>query len=37
MGVIIDIFGLFGVIIYDFNLIKVIGVLLFIVGIVIMN
>ncbi len=38
MGVIIDTFGLFGATItYDFNLIKAIGVLLLIVGIVIMN
>lgn len=37
MGVIIDTFGLFGATIHDFNLIKAIGVLLLIVGIVIMN
>ncbi|MGV1143536.1 hypothetical protein ACV56Z_07870 [Staphylococcus aureus] len=32
-----DTFGLFGATIHDFNLIKAIGVLLLIVGIVIMN
>ncbi|HAR6764067.1 TPA: DMT family transporter [Staphylococcus aureus] len=37
MGVIIDTFGLFGATIHDFNLIKAIGVLLLIIGIVIMN
>ncbi|MDT3980433.1 DMT family transporter [Staphylococcus aureus] len=37
MGVIIDTFGLFGATVHDFNLIKAIGVLLLIVGIVIMN
>ncbi|QFK17691.1 EamA-like transporter family protein [Staphylococcus aureus] len=37
MGVIIDTFGLFGATIHDFNLIKAIGILLLIVGIVIMN
>ena len=37
MGVIIDTLGLFGATIHDFNLIKAIGVLLLIIGIVIMN
>lgn len=37
MRVIIDTFGLFGATVHDFNLIKAIGVLLLIVGIVIMN
>ncbi|MBR9590912.1 DMT family transporter, partial [Staphylococcus aureus] len=37
MGVIIDTFGLFGATIHDFNLIKAIGVLLLIVGIITMN
>lgn len=37
MGVIIDTFGLFGATIHDFNLIKAIGVLLLIIGIVTMN
>lgn len=37
MGVIIDTFGLFGATVHEFNLIKAIGVLLLIIGIVIMN
>ncbi|HEB2144150.1 TPA: DMT family transporter [Staphylococcus aureus] len=37
MGVIIDTFGLFGATVHDFNLIKAIGVLLLIVGIITMN
>ncbi|HBC4295862.1 DMT family transporter [Staphylococcus aureus] len=37
MGVIIDTFGLFGATVHEFNLIKAIGVLLLIVGIITMN
>ncbi len=37
MGVIIDTFGLFGATVHEFNLIKAIGVVLLIVGIITMN